>query len=61
MVVIAKIGIAIILLLLYLFITLTTASLFMLKYDSYEDAITLAYVLGIVIFMIVAMLAIRGI
>ena len=61
MAVIAKIGIAIILLLLYLFITLTTASLVMLKYDSYEDAISAAYVLGIVIFMIVAMLAIRGI
>ena len=61
MVVIAKIGIAIILLLLYLFITLTTASFVMLKYDSYEDAISAAYVLGIVIFMIVAMLAIRGI
>lgn len=59
MIVILNIGIAIITLLSYLFVTLIIASAVKIITESYEDAISAAYIVGLIIYVITAMIFIH--
>lgn len=59
MIVIANIGLAIIIFMGYLLVTLTIAGAVKLQNDSYEDAIAAAYIVGLILYIVTVMIFIH--